>query len=326
MHADLTQANASSHAALMTPGQACQVWAFHHNADGQAAEGEAFHWPYQMALQLLGAPIEAALPGVLETLGLLGGADRVYVIEYNEALTHFRNTHEWTRPGVRGYVEDLQDAPVALLGGLHREMLAGRAVAVTDVARMPRDMRALQTEFRRQGNQGVLCLPLYFEGRLRGLFGFDATRAQQTWGAAVVVAMQRCAGLLSLALHGRAKAAAALPPHARFPALVYLRNGSHLRGVPLASVMALRAQRNCSELHLDDGTTLTDGRALKQWQALLPAAQFVRVHRGAIVRVNAIRELVRRPSGRWHVTMDRLAEPWNVSREALADLRARLGG
>lgn len=313
-------------ATLKTPGQACQVWAFNSSTGEQAAQDGALHWPHQMALQLLGAPVEAALPGVLETLGQLGGADRVFVIEYNEALTHFRNTHEWTRPGVRGYVEDLQNAPVTLLGGLHREMLAGHALAVTDVADMPRDMRALQTEFRRQGNQGVLCLPLYFEGRLRGLFGFDVTRARQTWSAAVVTAMLRCAGLLSLALHGRANTALASPAHARFPALVYLRNGSHLRGVPLASVVALRAQRNCSELHLDDGTTLTDARALKQWQALLPAAHFARVHRGAIVRVNAIRELVRRPSGRWHVTMDRLAEPWNVSREALADLRARLGG
>lgn len=322
MQADLTQA---IHVTLTTPGQACQVWAVDNSTGEQAAQGEALHWPYQMALQLLAAPVEAALPGVLETLGQVGGADRVYVIEYNEGLTHFRNTHEWTRPGVRGYVEDLQSAPVALLGGLHREMLAGHALAVTDVADMPRDMRALQTEFRRQGNQSVLCLPLYFEGRLRGLFGFDATRARQTWSAAVVTAMQRCAGLLSLALHGRAGAALALPSPARFPALVYLRNGSHLRGVPLVSVVALRAQRNCSELHLDDGTTLTDARALKQWQALLPAAQFVRVHRGAIVRVNAIRELVRRPSGRWHLVMDRLAEPWNVSREALAGLRARLG-
>ena len=319
MHADMT------HAILKTPGQACQVWAFNSSTDEQLAQGEALDWPHQMALQLLAAPVEAALPGVLETLGQQGGADRVYVIEYNEALTHFRNTHEWTRPGVRAYVEDLQNAPVALLGGLHREMLAGRALAVTDVADMPRDMRALQTEFRRQGNQGVLCLPLYVEGRLRGLFGFDVTRARQTWSAAVVTAMQRCAGLLSIALHGRADAALALPPHARFSPLVYLRNGSHLRGVPLASVMGLRAQRNCSELHLDDGTTLTDARALKQWQALLPAAQFVRVHRGAIVRANAIRELVRRPTGRWHVTIDGLAGPWNVSRDALADLRVRLG-
>lgn len=316
MHADPTQAT------LIATDQACQVWASNTGA-GKRPGDEARHWPYQVALQLLGAPTRTALPLVLEMLGRLGGADRVYVIEYNEALTHFRNTHEWTRSGVHGHVEDLQNAPVALLGSLHREMLAGHALAVTDVAHMPRDMQALQAEFRRQGNQGVLCLPLHFEGRLRGLFGFDATRVRPTWSAAVVTAMQRCAALLSRALHGQADASTS---RARFPALVYLRNGSHLRGVPLASVVALRAQRNCSELHLSDGTTLTDGRPLKQWQALLPPAQFARLHRGAIVRLDAIRELVRRPSGRWHVAVETSAEAWNVSRAALTDLRARLGG
>lgn len=321
MHVDPTQA------ILITTDHACQVWALNTGAGEHPWEDEARHWPHQVALQLLGAPVKAALPLVLEMLGRLGGADRVYVIEYNEALTRFRNTHEWTRPGVRGYVEDLQNAPVALLGGLHREMLAGRALAVTDVAHMPRNMHALQAEFQRQGNKSVLCLPLFFEDRLRGLFGFDATRVRQTWSAAVVTAMLRCAALLSLALHGRAEGYGARAlSHARFPDLVYLRNGSHLRGVPLASVVALRAQHNCSELHLNDGTKLTDGRPLKQWQALLPSAQFVRLHRGAIIRLDAIRELVRRPSGRWHVVVETSTEPWNVSREALADLRARLRG
>lgn len=311
------------------PGQACQVWAFNNRAGERAGEhtweGKALHWPYRVALQLLGVPLESALPDVLETLGRLGGADRVYVIEYNEALTRFRNTHEWTRPGVRGYVEDLQNAPVALLGGLHREMLAAHALAVTDVAQMPRDMRALQAEFRRQGNRGVLCLPLYFEGRLRGLFGFDVTRARQVWSAAVVTAMFRCAELLALALHGRAAgAASAMPPPVRFPALIYLRNGSSLHGVPLASVVAVRAQRNTSVVQLDDGSTQADRRPIMQWQALLPATRFTRVHRGTIVRVKAIRELVRDKNGCWHVALYGLAEPLNVSREAVAALRARL--
>src|SRR3546814_15004049 len=118
-------------------------------------------------------------------LGRLGDADRVYVLEYNEELTRFRNTHEWVRLGVRRYVEDLQNAPVPLLGGLHREMLAGHAMALTDVTELPRDMRDLQAEFPRQGKMGVLCLPLFFVGRLRGLFGFGVTSTRQTRSEAV---------------------------------------------------------------------------------------------------------------------------------------------
>src|SRR3546814_450253 len=124
MHADLTSAT------LLNPGQTNQVWAF-DNGIGQPSDAmAAIDWPHQVALQLLGVPIENALPVVLEMLGRLGDVDRVYVLEYNEELTRFRNTHEWVRLGVRRYVEDLQNAPVTLLGGLHREMLAGHAMEI----------------------------------------------------------------------------------------------------------------------------------------------------------------------------------------------------
>lgn len=274
---------------------------------------------------MAGRSLENSLPLVLEMLGRAGQADRVYAIEYDWELARLRNTHEWSRPGVRSYVNDLQDAPVSLLGALHLHMLAQQAVAFHDVREMPQSMRQLQLEFLRQGNRSVLCLPVFSENRLRGIFGFDATRAVRQWDTTVVNAMFDCAELLGRALHGRAARGeehSQLP--SGFPQLIYLRNGSLLRGVPLDAVEGIKAQRNTSEVHLNDGTVLTDARSLKQWEDFLPLAQFMRIHRGAVVRLGSIRSLVRRPTGRWHLTLAPTETPWNVSREALAGLRRQL--
>ncbi|MDW5442309.1 GAF domain-containing DNA-binding protein [Polaromonas sp. SM01] len=321
---------------ILTAPQAASFRTWENTHSGAAHQPA--HWPHLVACELLGQPLALALPAVLKRLGHLGAADRVYVIEYDGALRLFRNTHEWTRRGVTSHVQALQNTPVDMLGRLHREALAGHAVAVLDTGRMPKDARALQAEFQRQGNKSVLCLPLVFEGRLCGLFGFDATRQHTQWSDEVVAAMFGCAELLAMALHGgaarrahransgsRAGGDARSPAEpANFAALVYLRHGSGLRGIPLASIVALRAQRNHSEVFLEDGGTHSDARSLKEWEALLPADPFMRVHRGAIVRTDAVRELVRRPSGRWHVTLPINAGVWNVSREALAGLRSRI--
>lgn len=281
------------------------------------------HWSHFVALELVGRSAALAIPVVLEKLGSMGRADRVYIIEYNEDLSLFRNTHEWTRHGVTSHVEDLQNTPVEILGFLHREALAGRAVAIADVHDMPKDSKELQEEFIRQGNKSVLCLPLVIDGRLCGLFGFDTTRQHAQWSKEVVLAMFACAELVALVLH-RTEPHQHLLPHADFQGLIYLRDGSNLHGVLLANIIAVRALRNYSEVTLNDREIYNDSRSLKEWNTILPVEKFMRVHRSAIIRTNAIRTLERRLSGRWHVSLVQSDQTWNISRDVVGELRNSL--
>src|SRR3546814_1288874 len=52
-------------------------------------------------------------------------------------------------------------------------------VLVEDIDRLPRQARALQAEFRRQGNRSVLSVPVFHRRRLAALIGFDATRSEE---------------------------------------------------------------------------------------------------------------------------------------------------
>src|SRR3546814_13742075 len=54
-------------------------------------------------------------------------------------------------------------------------------VLVEDIDRLPRQARALQAEFRRQGNKSVLSVPVFHRRRLAALIGFDATRERRSW-------------------------------------------------------------------------------------------------------------------------------------------------
>src|SRR3546814_5300609 len=54
-------------------------------------------------------------------------------------------------------------------------------VLVEDIDRLPRQARALQAEFRRQGNRSILSVPVFHRRRLAALIGFDATRERRRW-------------------------------------------------------------------------------------------------------------------------------------------------
>lgn len=186
-------------------------------------------WPHRVACELLAHPWTEAATRVLELLAGWADADRAWMLEYGPDLAVIRNTHEWCRCGVSSHRDDLQDAPVTLVGGMQRHMVAGDPVMVIDVHAMPHSMRSLQREFLRQSIRSSLTVPVHHEGRLRGAIGFDATQAERDWGEEVVAAMLLVAELVGAAGYGD-RGQAAPRAGAEFPPLVYLRSGRSVRG------------------------------------------------------------------------------------------------
>ena len=270
-------------------------------------------WSYPAARRLLREPIDIAITSALAEIGALAGADRAWMFEYDAELLRFRNTHEWSRQGVRSFVEDLQDTPVTMIAWLHQFLAKGRAVMINRVAELPRPARPLQVEMLRQGDRSVLSVPLRHDGRLRACIGFDATAAERRWSPAEIGALFRCAELIALARYGSSRDGQPLADAARtFAPLIYLRRQGQVVGVDPQNILGVRSARDYAKIWLRDGSTVLDLRPLTLWAGLLPPALFLRIHRTAIVNLQHVSGLDRRAGERWTIGLGQLAEAWPV--------------
>lgn len=280
-------------------------------------------WAYPSAVHLLQKPADAAISAVLELVGSAAQADRAWMFEYDDDLLRFRNTHEWARPGTRSFVEDLQDAPVTMIVWLHRHLAAGHAVMINEAGSLPRSARALQAEFLRQNDKSVLSVPIFHDGRLRACLGFDAVHNCRRWSEPEIKALFRCGDLIAAARYGGSELRGG--PLKLRGALVYLRKRGGVRGVALNEIAGIRASGDFSEVWLADGSVLVDKRSMTEWMSLTPRAQFIRIHRTAIVNQRFIGAIVKQATGAWRLTIRGLESPWPVSRTGRGELRTRLG-
>lgn len=283
-------------------------------------------WAYLAARQLMQQPGDAAISAALAEIGVVAGADRAWMFEYDGDLLRFRNTHEWSRDGVRSFVEDLQNTPVTMIAWLHQFLAAGEAVMINRVADLPRPARPLQVEMLRQGDKSVLSVPVFHAGRLRACIGFDATASERRWPESDIKALFQCAELIGLARYSRREKAPGPSGSATaFPPLIYLRRQGRAVGVEPTAIVGVRSARDYAEVWLRDGTKVLDLRSLALWAGLLPSASFVRVHRTAIVNLQHVQGLDRSAGDRWQITFRHFAETWPVSRAHRQELRQRLG-
>ena len=95
---------------------------------------------------------------------------------------------------------------------------------------------------------------------------------------------------------------------------IQVRTGDKIRLIPVADVVYFLASEKYVEVHTRDGDHLIT-RSLTRLEADLPAADFARVHRSAIVNINFIDEITRDIGGAWEVRMkDRKRSRLPVSR------------
>lgn len=294
-------------------------------------------WAYPCALNLLSHPVDEAISRQLAFMGETAGVDRAWLLEYSGDMLRFRNTHEWCRGQTVPYVAQLQEAPVTLIAWLHKYMVRGQAVAVADTAELPRTARAIQVEFLRQGNKSVLSVPVFHEGRLRGIIGFDTTGQYRMWTADEAAQLSRCADLIALARYDGSRRGPQQNQHppasspgrnvldGRSPPLIYLSMRGVVRGVQPESIVGVRSAGNYSEIWLDNGAMVLDSRALGMWSSLLPEKIFFRIHRTAIINSLHVLDVDRRSVDRWQIRMRSAERSWSVSRSYRQHLRERMG-
>jgi len=94
--------------------------------------------------------------------------------------------------------------------------------------------------------------------------------------------------------------------------------------IKVRDVKSIMAYGEYSWVYWDKGKGALMRKALKQWEKELPAAQFVRIHRHAIINLAFIERVEKLSSGRQQVHMKETAEPISVSLRLSAAFNRKL--
>jgi PAS domain S-box-containing protein len=144
--------------------------------------------------------LDAAIESVLGRLARHDGADRAYVIIFDEEGRRIFNTHEWVAEGVQrqiGYVQDLRTADFPWSVGVLRR---GQAVHLPDMDTVPDAAGAEAASFGRYGVRSVLQVPMMAGGRLVGLVGFNHVRSARTWPQETIDLLRTVGDLIATAM------------------------------------------------------------------------------------------------------------------------------
>jgi two-component system LytT family response regulator len=124
-----------------------------------------------------------------------------------------------------------------------------------------------------------------------------------------------------------------LGPKGREPAVrkyrqddsIFLRGAAASgRFVPLRSIVAIVSAENYTEVSLLDGARWLIRTTMDTWERMLPAELFARVHRTALVNIDAIEHVERAPDECTILKLRGFRQAVPVSRRAWCDLRPRL--
>lgn len=117
----------------------------------------------------------------LADAGRLCMVGRAYLFQFRNNGTIMDNTHEWCNSDVTSEMRYLQNIPTATFPWLMENLLAGKAIHVEDVSKMPPEAMAERTEFEREAIKSILILPIYGEKNLLGFVGFDNVKSTGQW-------------------------------------------------------------------------------------------------------------------------------------------------
>jgi PAS domain S-box-containing protein len=154
-----------------------------------------------LASQEIGAGINSAL----ERLGKFADVDRSYVFTFSDDGREMSNTHEWCAPGIEPFIRRLQKIPVDSLPWFYQRMMDFEVFHITDVSKLPPEADAEKSDFKDQGIQSVIAVPMVSQRSLTGFVGFDSVRKKKAWPEDIIRLLKIVGEIIANAL-GRKKA------------------------------------------------------------------------------------------------------------------------
>lgn len=105
---------------------------------------------------------------------------------------------------------------------------------------------------------------------------------------------------------------------------VLLKNDSGVRFVPLADLTAIITSDNYTDVFIADGSHFLVRRPLSAWEEALPAENFLRVHRQAIINLAQVESMDTPAGGQPTLKMHGMTEPVQCSHRRAPELRRHL--
>ena len=127
------------------------------------------------------ADIDEVITYSLEKIGLVSGADRVYVCFFHDHRSRLTVTHEWLGKTAGSPADALRGAALADFTALINPAKKRNTVAVADIATLPADVRSIHERFHAPGVKALLYTPLFFGRYLLGIIGCDVVKHAVEW-------------------------------------------------------------------------------------------------------------------------------------------------
>lgn len=118
---------------------------------------------------------------LLRRIGEHFQVDRAYMFLFSEGGDTFTNTHEWCADGVTPQIAEIRGRPSGSISWWMSRITTERAIHIPDVDSLPDEAAAEKAEFRRQGIQSLICVPLRSIGKTWGFIGLDAVKRSYRW-------------------------------------------------------------------------------------------------------------------------------------------------
>jgi len=144
--------------------------------------------------------LDAVFSETLERIGRWCRVDRAYLIWFTPDLDAYTNTHEWVAEGISAERDNLQNVPSTTIPRLLERLKRKQSTALPRVAELDESWANEKQLFGEEDIQSLIVLPIFCEGRLAGLIGFDSVREQRDWGDEEAALLQGLGDLIGVAV------------------------------------------------------------------------------------------------------------------------------
>ncbi|GAO30595.1 sensory box histidine kinase/response regulator [Geofilum rubicundum JCM 15548] len=125
--------------------------------------------------------IDEKIDHMLRVTGEFFGVDRAYIFKISSEERCITNTHEWCSEGVSHEMDNMQRLPLSSLPWWSNQILQKKVVHIASVEAIPEEAALEKALFIGQNIQSLLSVPIVENGKIVGLFGFDAVKAPKIW-------------------------------------------------------------------------------------------------------------------------------------------------
>lgn len=106
---------------------------------------------------------------------------------------------------------------------------------------------------------------------------------------------------------------------------LFLMVGRHFKFLKVNTILCVSAAGDYSEVLTSDGNKGLTHKSMKEWEARLPAQNFIRIHRSTIINMEFVERVEEWFNYSFRVFLKGVEEPYVISRRYAAKLKEKLG-